>query len=431
MRICILTVGTRGDVQPYVALGTALRAAGHAVTLATVKRYEALVKAYGLDFALLEDSPISFVERVIVSRRNPISRAFETRRVISSMMARLLDDALRLAQSADAIITSNLLIYPGYQITQEIGIPSIGTFLVPYLRTRAFPNPAFWSGRRSLSGRGNLLTYDLFNEAIWQLYRGNMNRQRQGFGLSALPRFGMADRMQRDHYPFLCAYSPSVVPRPGDWAQDIHVTGYWFVETPTDWEPPAELQAFLDAGPAPVYVGFGSMKVRDPVAMARLIVEALRQTGQRGILQGDSTEISQVEVPKDVFVLSDAPHDWLFPKMAALVHHGGAGTTAAGLKAGVPMIVVPTYGDQFFWGQRISALGVGPDPIPRKRLTSERLAAAVRVATHDHEMQQQAMAVARQIRAEDGPKRAVQLFESLTSPPARLPLTSRDDHRIE
>ncbi|MGA8922432.1 MAG: glycosyltransferase [Candidatus Dormiibacterota bacterium] len=414
MRICILTVGTRGDVQPYIALGTALRSAGHAVKLATVKRYEALVRAYGLDFGLLEDSPISFVERVVVSRGNPISRALETRRVISSMMARLLDDALRLAQSADAIITSNLLIYPGYQITQEIGIPSIGTFLVPYMRTRAFPNPAFFSGRRSLSERGNLLTYDLFNEALWQFYRGGMNRQRKGFGLSALPRFGMADRMQRDHYPFLCAYSPSVVPRPGDWAKDIQVTGYWFLDATSDWEPAAELQTFLDAGPAPVYVGFGSMNVRDPVAMARLIVEALRQTGQRGILQSDSPDISQMELPKEVFVLSDAPHDWLFPKMAALVHHGGAGTTAASLRAGVPTIVVPTYGDQFFWGQRISALGVGPDPIPRKRLTAERLAAALRIATHDHEMQQRAMAVARLVRAEDGPKRAVELLETFS-----------------
>lgn len=414
MRISILTVGTRGDVQPYVALGTALRSAGNAVKLATVKRYEPLVKAYGLDFGLLEDSPISFVERVITSRGNPLSRAFETRRVISSMMARLLDDALRLAQSADAIITSNLLIYPGYQITQEIGIPSIGTFLVPYLRTRAFPNPAFRSGRRSLSERGNLLTYDLFNEAIWQLYRGSLNRQREGFGLAALPRFGMADRMLRDHYPFLCAYSPSVIPTPSDWTQDIHVTGYWFLDATTDWEPPAELQAFLDAGPAPVYVGFGSMNVKDPVAMARLIVEALRQTGQRGIVQSDSTDISEVDVPKEVFVLSEAPHGWLFPKMAALVHHGGAGTTAAGLRAGVPTIVVPAYGDQFFWGQRISALGVGPDPIPRKRLTAERLAAAVRLATNDHEMRQRAAAVARRVEAEDGLKRAVQLFETLS-----------------
>ena len=414
MRICILTVGTRGDVQPYIALGMALRSAGHAVKLATVKHYEALVQAYGLDFDLLEDSPNSFGDRVIASRGNPINRALETKRVISSMMASLLDNALRLAQSADAIITSNLLTYPGYQITQEIDIPSIGTFLVPYLRTGAFPNPAFCSGRRSLSARGNLLTYDLFNEAIWQLYRGSMNRQRKGFGLSALPRFGVANRMLRHHYPFLCAYSPSVIPTPSDWTQDIHVTGYWFLDAPTAWEPQAELQAFLDAGPAPVYVGFGSMNVRDPVAMARLIVEALRQTGQRGIVQSDSADISQVEVPEEVFVLSDAPHAWLFPKMAALVHHGGAGTTAAGLRAGVPTVVVPTYGDQFFWGQRISALGVGPDPIPRKRLTAERLAAAVRLASNDHEMRQRAAAVARRVGAENGLKRAVQLFETLS-----------------
>src|SRR6202162_6415124 len=119
------------------------------------------------------------------------------------------------------------------------------------------------------------------------------------------------------------------MPAPGDWTQDIHVTGYWFLDATTDWEAPAELLAFLDAGPAPVYVGFGSMNVSDPVAMARLIVEALRQTGQRGIVQSDSTDISQVDVPKEVFVLSEAPHGWLFPKMAALVPHGGAGTTAA------------------------------------------------------------------------------------------------------
>jgi sterol 3beta-glucosyltransferase len=414
MRICILTVGTRGDVQPYIALGAALHSTGHTVKLATVKRYEPMVRAYGLDFGLLEDSPISFVDRVVISRGNPISRAFETRRVIRSMMARLLDDVLHLAKSADAIITSNLLIYPGYQIKQELGIPSIGTFLVPYLRTRAFPNPAVFSGRHSLSARGNLLTYDIFNGAIWQLYRSSMNRQRQGYGLPALPRFGMADRMRRDHYPFLCAYSPSVVERPGDWAKDIHVTGYWFLDATGDWEPPAELKAFIDAGPAPVYVGFGSMNVRDPLAMARLVVEVLRQTGQRGIVQSDSADISQVEVPKEVFVLSDAPHAWLFPKMAAVVHHGGAGTTAAGLRAGVPTVVVPTYGDQFFWGQRISAMGVGPDPIPRKRLTTERLAAAVRLATNDHEMRQRAAAVARRVGAEDGLKRAVQLFETLS-----------------
>ena len=269
MRVCILTVGTRGDVQPYVALGTALQAAGHEVKVATLGDYEALVRAYGLEFALFEESPLSFLERVIASGGSFLRRAYETKGILNSMMERLVADALRFAQEADLIITSNLLIYPGYQLSKLLTVPSIGTFLAPYLRTRAFPNPAFCSGRHSLPGPGNLLTYDFFNEAVWQLYRGSMNRHQHRFGLRPLPRWGMARQMLRDDYPFLCAYSPSVVPRPADWSDDIHVTGYWFLDAPTHWEPPAALQAFLDAGPPPVYIGFGSMKSADPVGVGQ------------------------------------------------------------------------------------------------------------------------------------------------------------------
>ena len=329
MRICILTVGTRGDVQPYVALGTALRAAGHEVKLATLGRFEALVRAYGLEFALFEESPLSFLERVIASGGSFLRRAYETKGILDSMMERLLADALRFAQEADLIITSNLLIYPGYQLSKLLSVPSIGTLLAPYLRTRVFPNPAFCSGRHSLTGPGNLLTYDIFNEAVWQLYRGSMNRHQRRFGFRPLPRWGTARQMLRDHYPFLCAYSPSIVPRPTDWSDDIHVTGYWFLDAPTHWEPPAALQAFLDAGPPPVYIGFGSMTSADPVGVARLIVEALEQSGQRGVVQNDSLGISQVDASDEVLLLNSTPHDWLFPQMAAVVHHGGAGTAAA------------------------------------------------------------------------------------------------------
>jgi sterol 3beta-glucosyltransferase len=244
MRICILTVGTRGDVQPYVALGTALRAAGHEVKVATLGGYEALVRAYGLEFALFEESPLSFLERVIASGGSFLRRAYETKGILNSMMERLLADALRVAHEADLIITSNLLIYPGYQLSNLLSVPSIGTFLVPYLRTRLFPNPAFLSGRHSLTGPGNLLTYDIFNEAMWQLYRGSMNRHQRRFGLRPLPRWGMARQMRRDHYPFLCAYSPSIVPTPTDWSGDIHVTGYWFLDAPTHWEPPRGAPGF-------------------------------------------------------------------------------------------------------------------------------------------------------------------------------------------
>ena len=362
---------------------------------------------------MFEESPLSFLERVIASGGSFLRRAYETKGILNSMMERLLADALRSAQEADLIITSNLLIYPGYQLSKLLSVPSIGTLLVPYLRTRVFPNPAFCSGRYSLTGPGNLLTYEIFNEAVWQLYRGSMNRHQRRFGFRPLPRWGMARQMLRDHYPFLCAYSPSIVPRPADWSDDIHVTGYWFLDAPTHWEPPAALQAFLDAGPPPVYIGFGSMTSADPVGVARLIVEALEQSGQRGVVQNDSLGISQVDASDEVLLLTSTPHDWLFPQMAAVVHHGGAGTTAAGLRAGVPTITTPTYGDQFFWGQRIAELGAGPPPIPRKHLTSDRLATAIRLAANDHRMHERARVMAQKVGAEEGVTRAVRRIEGI------------------
>jgi len=413
MQICILSVGTRGDVQPYIALGKGLQAAGHQVQLATLGMFEPVVRSYGLDFALIKESPLSFIERVIASGSNFVQRLLETRRIITAMMGRLLDDAWQAVQDADLIITSNLLIYPGYSLSEQLGVPSIGTLLVPYLRTRAFPNPAFFSGQRSLGGRGNLLTYDLFNQATWQLYRSSMNKQRQRFGLSPLPMLGIAGQMLREHYPFLYAYSPLVVPRPADWEANIHVTGYWFLNAPASWQPPEALLAFLEAGPPPVYIGLGSMKTRDPAATTELMLQALARSGQRGILLPSSSGVNETEVPAEVYTLTEAPHDWIFPRMAAVVHHGGAGTTAAGLRAGVPPIITPVYSDQFFWGQRIATLGVGPSPIPQKQLTAERLATAIRLATSDQAMQERARAVGQTLRKEDGVAQAVRIIEAI------------------
>ena len=413
MRICILSVGTRGDVQPYIALGKGLQAAGHQIQLATLGMFEPMVRSSGLGFALIEESPLSFIDRVIAPGGNFVQSLLETKRVITSMMERMLDDAWHAVQHADLIITSNLLIYPGYSLSEHLGVPSIGTFLAPYLRTRAFPNPAVFSGQRSLGGRGNLLTYDLFNQATWQLYRSSMNRQRRRFGLSPLPMLGIAGQMLRAHYPFLCAHSALVVPRPVDWGDGIHVTGYWLLDTPATWQPPDALLAFLEAGPPPVYIGLGSMKTRDPAATTELLVQALTRSGQRGILFTGSLGISQAEVPDEVFTLSEVPHDWLFPRMAAVVHHGGAGTTAAGLRAGVPTIITPIYGDQFFWAQGVAALGVGPPPIPHKHLTAEQLATAIRLATSDQAMQERARAVGHTLREEDGVAPAVRVIEAI------------------
>jgi UDP:flavonoid glycosyltransferase YjiC (YdhE family) len=193
----------------------------------------------------------------------------------------------------------------------------------------------------------------------------------------------------------------------------VYVTGYWFLDRPPDWQPPADLVDFLAAGSPPVYVTFGSIIDRNPEALTKLVLEALALTGQRAILDTGWGGLSNAELPEQVFkVESDsAPHDWLLPQMAAVVHHGGTGTTFAGLRAGLPSIVVPSFGDTFFWAQRVADLGAGPPPIPKKQLSAERLAAAIHTATSDKVMQDRAAALSQQIRSEDGVARAVEVFQ--------------------
>jgi sterol 3beta-glucosyltransferase len=188
------------------------------------------------------------------------------------------------------------------------------------------------------------------------------------------------------------------------------VTGYWFLDHPPDWQPPADLVDFLESGPPPIYVGFGSMPSRDPEKICRIVLHALRQSGQRGVIATGWEGLSQSDLPDEVFVIEAVPHDWLFPRMAAVVHHGGAGTTGAGLRAGVPNIVVPISNDQPFWARQVKALGAGPAPIPRKRLTADRLAHAISVAVTDESIRKRAAELGETIRAEDGVVNAVRII---------------------
>jgi UDP:flavonoid glycosyltransferase YjiC (YdhE family) len=213
-----------------------------------------------------------------------------------------------------------------------------------------------------------------------------------------------------DH-PSLYGYSEHVIPVPHDWSSQNHVTGYWFLEPSAEWRPPAELVAFLEAGPPPVYVGFGSMGSRNPEATADLVLESLRRTGQRGVLSSGWGGLTKSDLPDSVCMVGSIPHAWLFPRMAAVVHHGGAGTTAATLSAGVPSIVTPVMGDQSFWARRVSDLGVGPKSVPRRKLTVERLSDAIEAAVSDDTIRARSAALGEQIRAEDGTSRAVDLIE--------------------
>jgi UDP:flavonoid glycosyltransferase YjiC (YdhE family) len=202
-----------------------------------------------------------------------------------------------------------------------------------------------------------------------------------------------------------------VIPKPPDWDDRIHVTGYWFLDPADDWAPPSALLEFLQADPPPIYVGFGSMSSRKPEETADLILLALVRAKQRAIILSGWGGLHKADLPDTVFMVDSIPFSWLFPRVAAVVHHGGAGTTSAGLRAGVPSIVIPFFGDQPFWGQRVAELGVGPAPIPRRRLTVERLAQAIQEAVTDQTMRQRAAHLGSRIQAEDGIARAVAVVQ--------------------
>ena len=260
-------------------------------------------------------------------------------------------------------------------------------------------------------GQLNKLSHDVLMRMNWRVFREPLDTIRAE--LFDLPPLNTPfHRLAYEPYPVLHGYSTHVVPRPDDWGDFVHVTGYWFLDDP-DWTPPDDLSAFLDEGDPPVYIGFGSMTNRDPQSRTEMVLNALEKTGQRGILMSGWGGMDAKELPQEVFLLESAPHSWLFPRMKAVVHHGGAGTTSAGLWAGVPSILIPHFADQPFWGRRIHQLGVGPKYIMRDKLTADNLAEAIRTAVSDITMQQKARQMGEKIRAEDGVSNAVTAIQSI------------------
>jgi UDP:flavonoid glycosyltransferase YjiC (YdhE family) len=414
MKIVIFALGSRGDVQPYVALGAGLRAAGHAVRLLAPTDFRALVTDHGLEFAALGGS-----SEAVARELQHLVEQGQTLKVFSCQ-ARLAEEqahaaaahGLAAAQDADRIVAGLGGLFVAWSLAQKLGVPLVQAHLVPFSPTRNFssvlapPIPA-----SPLAGWVNALSHRVAEQMMWQMFRSADARARtEVLGLPPAPFWGPFDAL-RDSRPILYGYSAHALPRPRDWPDDIHVTGYWFLGPPAGWEPPADLVRFLDAGPPPVYIGFGSMPSSRPEEAAAMAVQALTRVGRRGVLYGGWGGLRPEQLPEHVHVTGAVPHSWLFPRMAAVVHHGGVGTTAAGLAAGVPAVVTPFFGDQPFWGQRVCELGVGPRPIARRHLTVDSLAEAIRVATTDAAMQARAAELGKRIRAEDGVERAVALIE--------------------
>jgi sterol 3beta-glucosyltransferase len=415
MRLTILTVGSRGDVQPYVALGLGLRREGHSVTLAASGIFEPWIRGHGLEFAPVRFNPQEFLQRPDVREKfqsgNP-ARLLSLTRQTQPLYQSMFDDFWQACQKADHVVVTPIA-YGGYDCAEKLGCPASLALLQPFGPTTEFPTFAL-PPRPRLGSLYNRLSHLLLEEAGWLGVRGVQNAwRRKTLGLPPLPvAASQYARMRAARAPWLYGFSPAIIPKPHDWPAESHITGYWFLNEAAGFQPPEALERFLESGPPPVYIGFGSMSNENPQRLTQLAITALRLAGQRGVLLSGWAGLSRTDLPDTVFAMESAPHDWLFPRMSALVHHGGAGTVGAGLLAGIPTVVTPFLLDQFAWGEVVWRLRAGPEPIPVRKLTAERLAAAIRAAQTDAEIRRRAAELGSRLRAEDGVARAVEVLNT-------------------
>jgi sterol 3beta-glucosyltransferase len=413
MRITILAIGSEGDVRYILALGKGLVDAGYTIRFATHSIFEKMVRSLGFEFSLLKANPGEMLNSEAgqtALKKGKVKDFFE---LIKPAVLQTGNECWGACQGTDAILYSPVAGYFGPDIGEVLDVPALGAYCLPMDPTRAFPS--LFVSQRSLGGVINQLTYTIYDGMSWLPLRSTLNLWRRD-PLNLPPRGILACLMaSRQRTPVLYAFSRYVVPKPPDWGDNLNITGYWFLDESASWQPPQQLADFLAAGPPPVYIGFGSMSDRKPEETTNLVLRALAQSKQRGILATGWGGLGQQDLPGEVFKIDRAPHDWLFPRVAAAVHHGGAGTTAASLRAGIPCVIIPHFMDQPYWGQRVVDLGVGPQFIPRDQLTEERLTSAILEALGNQSMRQSAVTLGDQIRAEDGVGQAVKVLDRYLS----------------
>lgn len=404
MNITILTFGSRGDVQPFLALAVALRERGHDVTLIAPNDIETHFQAYQIPYKLIPLSArdLDIAERITREGLTPANLLRLWREAIPKMKNALYEAAhiaAAASRGADLLIAHGFLVSFAYSIHQHLKIPLMLGIAAPIIATQAFPMmfPPIPFGQRFY----NPLTYHALVRMVTSFMIEPMNRYRQDVGLPKLSMGKLLHVLFSGEIPIVMHYSRYLLPvMPPDWGANVHVVGAWRLPTHREWTPPNDLSTFLAAGEAPVYIGFGSMPVGKTAQKAQIISDALRLAGLRGVLQAGWSKLAHED--EHLINIDDAPHDWLFPRMAAIVHHGGSGTTHSALSAGKPALIVPFSADQPYWGWRIADLGVGVPPIKPQKLTPERLATALRTLTQDNAMRQRAAELGEMLRAEDG-----------------------------
>ncbi|PTB55442.1 glycosyltransferase family 1 protein [Trichoderma harzianum CBS 226.95] len=452
LNVVIQIVGSRGDVQPFVALGKVLKETyGHRIRIATHATFKTFVEENGLEFFSIGGDPAELMAFMVkhpglmpgldALKSGEISKR---RRGVQEMMLGCWRSCIEAGDGlgpppephrrtepwdpsagmpgdpnhepfvADAII-ANPPSFAHIHVAEKLGIPLHMMFTMPWSPTRAFPHPlANVQSSNADDVLTNYLTYTLVEMMTWQGLGDVINRFRENaLDLPPLSLIWAPGLLNRLKISYTYCWSPALIPKPNDWGPHIDVAGFYFLNLASSYTPEPDLAAFLEAGPPPVYIGFGSIVVDDPNAMTRLILDAIHLAGVRALVSKGwgGLGVDAVGLPDGVFMLGNVPHDWLFERVSCVVHHGGAGTTAAGIKAGKPTIVVPFFGDQPFWGAMIARAKAGPDPIPHKTLTAEKLAEAIKFCLRQ-ETQDQAQALGRKIREENGAETGSRSFHN-------------------
>lgn len=412
MRITLLTYGSLGDFQPFLALADGLQKAGHQPLLAGPGRFAPLAVRFGVPFVPLAGDPAVISARFNDAGSNVYRMVRSIRDYAFAIAPQVIQDARQALHGADYVVHSFLFTTGAHTFARQMGVPDLSVQTFPmFAPTRAFPNVAL-SGVQA--GVASYFTHWLATQVFW--YGGNSGYRslRKQYPQDLPPKlyWPFTQYDNRPLTPLAFAYSTTVLPRPADWSSaHIHIPGYFFLDEP-NYQPAPGLVKFLEAGEPPVCISFGSMLNRDEQRIRAVVLSALRATGLRGLLLTGWGGVQTVDHSTEIFEMESAPHAWLLPRCRAVLHHGGAGTTGAGLRAGIPNIVVPFAGDQPFWGRRVAALGAGPAPIPVKRLDVSNLSNALRMATSDPLMQKNAARLGEQVRAEQGIVDVIRLITS-------------------
>jgi sterol 3beta-glucosyltransferase len=410
MHVTFVTGGTQGDVQPMLALAVGLQNAGEQVRFCAHPVFEAFVQRSGVPFFPLSANDPRDVQRYEHSR----SRKSRFATLIHILRRHTEPGEQELGRLWDACQSTDAVVFPPiagsvYHIAERLALPCCMTWLHPQYPTRFLPSP-LGPPPLPLGQAYNLFTHLLMQLLFWLPTRSWVNRWRtKTLGLAPISRLGPLRLMRKRRVPMLFGFSPELVSRPLDWPEWLHVTGFWFLEPSGDWSPPEGLQHFIDAGPPPLSIGFGSVIDTAAEELLRSILEALSATGQRAVLVSGWNNYTG-PLPNNVFAVKSVPYDWLFPRVSAAIHAAGAGTVAEALRAGIPSICVPFAGEQKFYAKKLEDLGVATSPIDRRQVTTESLVAAINQVTQDQTMRDRAKSFGGTIARENGVREAVRLL---------------------